>query len=292
MSLRAIAGHIKHKLFYNYAHLRYNLASKQRYFLNEKDFETFVNKYKNVEAKAMWDYSDEGQEALAKERFKMLIAQNNGVVPQSVCEIGPGSGMLLKQFLDAGSTTVLGVDIQKPNNLDPRITYHMGGVHELDNLPDNSIDFMYSIDAFEHIPNPTEGINNCLNKLKPGAKFYLQVGPTYYSPWGFHFYHILKIPYIHVLFPEEYLEAYAKKHNHQFPWTNRVPASAYMHYFNNLPAHTQLLSLRYDYIWFCTRLLARYADVFKAKQGVAFDDYFIGAIFTVLKKSSTTEYLR
>lgn len=292
MSLRTKAAYIKNKLFYNYAQLCFKTSSIQRYFLSKTDFEKFVAKYKNVEASANWDYSDAGQETLAQERIKLLLAHNDNKIPATVCEIGPGSGMLLKQFLNSGSKNVLGVDIQKPANLDERITYHLGGVHELDALPDNSVDFMYSIDAFEHIPNPIEGINTCLQKLKPGGKFYLQIGPTYYSPWGFHFYHILRVPYIHILFPEEYLETYAKQQNKQFPWTNRVPASTYMQYFNHLPANVQLLSLTYDYMWFFTRMLGKYADVFKAKKGVQFDDYFIGAIFSVLQKSSTEEYLR
>lgn len=292
MSLRTRLAYLKNKLFYNYALTRFRGASTLRYFLNETDFDRFINKYKHVEASANWDYSDAGQELIAKDRIKMLLNYTNNVVPATVCEIGPGSGMLLKQFADAGSTNVLGIDIQQPHNLDARMQYHLGGVHAIDSIANNSVDFMYSIDAFEHIPNPTEGIANCLTKLKPGATFYLQIGPTYYSPWGFHFYHILRIPYIHILFPEAYLEAYAQQENKQFPWTNRVPASTYLTYLNNLPADVQLVSLRYDYMWFFTRLLAKYADVFKAKQGVKFDDYFVGAIFAVLKKSETSEYLR
>ena len=53
-------------------------------------------------------------------------------------------------------------------------------------LEDNSMDFGYSLGVLHHISNPLEGLNNCVNKLKPGAPFLvylyyaLENRPTWY----------------------------------------------------------------------------------------------------------------
>ena len=292
-SFRKFAGNLKNTFFYKRALNKYKKSSAKSYYLDDKLFDNFVKNYETTEAKAHWDYSDDTQIKLANERYKKLIAENGNQIPETVCEIGPGSGRLLEQFIKNGSKTVFGVDIQQPGDfLDKRIKYYTKGVHQMDEVLDNSVDFMYSIDAFEHIPNPVEGLKNCLKKLKPGGTFYLQVGPTYYSPWGFHFYHILKIPYIHILFSEKILMDYAKKVNKTYPWTNKVPASEYMLFFNNLPADIQLLNLRYDYMWYTSKIISKFPHVFKAKPGVQFDDYFIGAIYVKIKKWGADSYLK
>lgn len=38
-------------------------------------------------------------------------------------------------------------------------------------LPDNSMDFGYSLGVLHHIPDTQKGINDCVKKLKPGAPF-------------------------------------------------------------------------------------------------------------------------
>lgn len=289
---RQIAANIKNQYFYNLAKKAYDKATAKHFFLDKNKFDEYIEKYKTIEAKAHWDYSDDAQEKIAKERVQKLIAFNNHQIPQSVCEIGPGSGRLLKQFADLGCKQVYGIDIQQPNNPDSRINYFTDGVHEMNHVADNSIDFVYSIDCFEHIPNPVDGIKKCLQKLKPGGLFYLQIGANYFSPWGFHFYHIIKMPYPNILFPEEYLQEYAKAKNHTYPWTNRVPAHEYITCLENLPYDAQLQWLKYDYMWYFSRFLKKEVEVFKAKNRPNFEDYYIGEIYALIKKSETTEYLR
>ncbi|MHB8261600.1 MAG: class I SAM-dependent methyltransferase [Bacteroidia bacterium] len=206
--------------------------------------------------------------------------------------MGPGSGRLLKQFADMGCLQVYGVDIQQPNNPDPRVNYFTDGVHQMSHIADNSIDFIYSIDTFEHIPDPVAGIKKCIQKLKPGGIFYLQIGGNYFSPWGFHYYHILKVPYLNILFPQEYLVEYASAVNKLYPWTNRVPAHQYIECFEQLPHDAELLWLKYDYMWYFSRFIKNNIEVFKAKNTPCFEDYYIGEIYALIKKSATTEYLR
>ncbi|MBK8809910.1 MAG: class I SAM-dependent methyltransferase [Acidobacteria bacterium] len=48
--------------------------------------------------------------------------------------------------------------------------FHNASVDEFP-LPDGSMDFGYSLGVLHHIPDPLEGIRQCVAKLKPGAPF-------------------------------------------------------------------------------------------------------------------------
>lgn len=292
MTLRRAAADLKNRYFYKIAKRAYDRADSKLFFLDKNKFDEYVERYKSIEAKSHWDYSEEAQEKIARDRVQKLLSYNNNQIPKSVCEIGPGSGRLLKQFADLGSPKVYGVDIQQPNHPDPRINYDTGGVHFMNQIEDNSIDFMYSIDCFEHIPDPVAGLKKCIQKLKPGGKFYLQIGANYYSPWGFHYYHILRLPYPNILFPEEYLQEYASAKNKTYPWTNRTPAHSYLEYLEELQHDAQLLWLKYDYMWYFSRFIKKEVEVFKAKNRPRFEDYYIGEIYALISKSANTDYLR
>ncbi|MDF2447530.1 MAG: Methyltransferase type 11 [Bacteroidota bacterium] len=292
MTIRQIAAKYKNQYFYNSARRAFEKADAKHFFLDKNKFDEYVERYKIYTAASHWDYSPLGQEMIAKERIGRLLNYNNNKIPEYVCEIGPGSGLLLKQFANLGCKKIYGVDIQQPNNPDSRIEYVTDGVHEMSHIEDSSIDFMYSIDCFEHIPNPVAGLKKCLEKLKPGGIFYLQIGANYFSPWGFHYYHILKMPYPNILFPEEYLKEYAKARNISYPWTNRVPAHEYISFLEKLTPDTELLSLKYDYMWYFSRFIKKEIEVFKAKNIPNFEDYYIGEIYALIKKSETSEYMR
>ncbi|MFA6222136.1 MAG: class I SAM-dependent methyltransferase [Desulfomonilaceae bacterium] len=50
--------------------------------------------------------------------------------------------------------------------------FHLAGVDNIP-LPNNSMDFGYSLGVLHHVPDTTEGIRNCVSKLKPAGPFLL-----------------------------------------------------------------------------------------------------------------------
>lgn len=68
-------------------------------------------------------------------------------------------------------------------------------------LPDSSYDFIYSFNAFEHIPDPALAFNEIIRLLKPGGFVWLDFNPIYSSPLGLHAFS-LKMPYPQFLFSE------------------------------------------------------------------------------------------
>lgn len=63
------------------------------------------------------------------------------------------------------------LEVAKRNlNTCPNCEFHLAGVDEIP-LPDNSMDFGYSLGVLHHIPDTQEALNACVKKLKPGAPF-------------------------------------------------------------------------------------------------------------------------
>lgn len=287
------------KLKYFLAKTRYLAAVPNQFYLGPAEFESLERKYKPMGASTVCDYSREGQATLARERYSELNSLLDCGEISSVCEIGPGSGMLLKEFADRGVKQAFAVDIE--DNLYERhdnVRLILSGAHHMD-IPDESVDFVYSYDAFEHIPEPEKALNECLRILRPGALLFLKIGPSYFSPWGYHFYHILRIPYIHVLFPEKMLIEYAQSIERRLPdgevkrisWTNQVPGTFYFKMVGELPDSARLLNFEYDFNLSQWRIICQHSNVFRAKR-VDFDDFFIGGTTILLRKETKNVYHR
>ena len=81
--------------------------------------------------------------------------------------IAPQVGML--HCIDPSSALkVAKKNLKKYSNC----TFHNASVDCLP-MKDNSMDFGYSLGVLHHIPNPTQGLQKCIEKLKPGAPFLL-----------------------------------------------------------------------------------------------------------------------
>lgn len=64
---------------------------------------------------------------------------------------------------------------------------------------DDTFDFAYTINAFEHIPNPFLAFDEMMRVLKPGGIFYVQFDPTWTSPFGHHLPDFLPEPWMHLV---------------------------------------------------------------------------------------------
>lgn len=107
-------------------------------------------------------------------------------------DMGCGSGRWAKlvgprvAHLHAVDASSQALDVAKKNLSHLRnCTFHLASVEQLP-LPDNSMDFGYSLGVLHHIPNTLEGFRSCVRKLKPGAPFLVYL---YYRfdnrPWWF-----------------------------------------------------------------------------------------------------------
>jgi SAM-dependent methyltransferase len=72
-------------------------------------------------------------------------------------------------------------------------------------LSDSSFDFIFSFNAFEHIPDPTLAFNEMLRILRPGGFIWLDFNPLYASPLGLHAFSF-NMPYPQFLFDASFIQ--------------------------------------------------------------------------------------
>lgn len=76
-------------------------------------------------------------------------------------------------------------------------------------LPNSSYDFIFSFNAFEHIPDPALAMNEMVRILRPGGFIWLDFNPLYASPLGLHAFSF-KMPYPQFLFSDGLIQSKLK----------------------------------------------------------------------------------
>jgi SAM-dependent methyltransferase len=64
-------------------------------------------------------------------------------------------------------------------------------------------DVAVSQNSFEHFADPAEILRQVYAALKPGGKFFVTFGPTWWHPYGVHHMFMIRLPWAHCLFSEK-----------------------------------------------------------------------------------------
>ena len=107
------------------------------------------------------------------------------------------------EHLMAAGADVLGVDIAdfslKPH---PRYDFLRSDAQNLA-LKSNSIDIVFCINAFEHIPDPKSVLNEIHRILKHGGYAFVSFIPVFYSDVGSHMVEFISEPWAHLKYSDE-----------------------------------------------------------------------------------------
>jgi|SRR5450631_332755 len=282
---------VKHQLFDKLSWYRYRKALRSfnnaipfRNYLPDIHFDSIVSNYKKIPAAPVQDYTVEGMETLASERVQYILKKLDRI-PDSALEIGPGAGFVLKKLKELGVKKVSALDIEDklyPEVKRSGVELILCSANNMQSVPNQSYDLVVSWSALEHIPDPEKVFCECLRILKPGGFLFLLFGPLYYSPWGYHHYSVLKMPYLHLLFPEQLIHDYAKKirgkdYAGYLPWTNGQDIDAYHFLKKQLPPDYLLESYQSGFDNSSAHIISRYPEIFKSKQ-VPFESFFVDSI--------------
>jgi ubiquinone/menaquinone biosynthesis C-methylase UbiE len=267
-------------LKYAKAKFAFDKAIPNCLYLPDDQFDQFVKKYGKIPAGPAQDYTIEGMEALARERVDFIFNKIN-FTPSSVLEIGPGAGFVLKKFKEKGIPKAVSLDIADelyPEVKKAGVELILTSAEDMSQVPDQSFELVLSWSALEHIPNPALVFAECLRILKPGGYLYLHFGPLYYSTWGYHHYSVIKCPYLHILFPESLIHAYAKKVKGEsyagyLPYTSGEPIESYDFIRRKLPYGYLLESCLMGFDYYSSDIITHYPQVFKSKR-VSFESFF------------------
>ena len=150
----------------------------------------------------------------------------------------------------------------------------------------NSFDFVFSFDTFEHFSNPEQVFKEVIRVLKKGGYLYLLFEPLYMSPFGEHAYRSITVPYCQFLFDKKIINDFIQKHNLEKIDFNQVNGwsleqhrdlwKKYEHSFNILK-YNEKYDLRH------LKLIRKYRSCFKSKTNY-FENLTVSSIEILLRK--------
>jgi ubiquinone/menaquinone biosynthesis C-methylase UbiE len=162
-------------------------------------------------------YKDYDYFEASTERFVGRFGSALDFSGKSVLEVGCGSGVLCIEAAKRGASRVVGIDIEAtdiafdylqahhPECADRVRFIHTDG--SLNELGDESFDIVLSKDSFEHYRDPDEVLAKMTRLLRPGGELVIGFGPLWKSPFGGHIWYMTKVPWAHLIFPEDIIMA-------------------------------------------------------------------------------------
>lgn len=75
------------------------------------------------------------------------------------------------------------------------------------NFADDAFDFVFSLNAFEHIPDPAAALREAIRVVRPGGRVYIQFDPVWTADSGSHFLHRIGQPWAHLVMTDDEVSA-------------------------------------------------------------------------------------
>ncbi len=224
----------------------------------------------------------------AKERYTFLndkLNEYNKTLKNSdVLELGCGDGLICALVKEQGARSVA-IDID--NSLFDKYASDRGVVYktmDASNLEfkDATFDVIFSHNGFEHFSDPAAVYRECRRVLRPGGMMYFQFNPLYYSPFGFHAYKSIPVPYLHILFSENDILNFALKNNRPEVnvnplFLNRKPADYFRKLFSGEISGFENLHYAEEKNNYFVDFIRNYPSCFR-KENVSFDDFVTSGI--------------
>lgn len=267
--------------------LIFRLARTEPTWLDYSMLERYQQKYQ-YQVFPPYNYDPTSREKRGKERAENILNLIPGGNANTFLELGCGDGMACYALQRLGKTTVA-IDIQS-RGFDKRAVsagvqfYQMDASHLC--FKDESFDVVFSIDAFEHFPQPETVLKEAIRVVRPGGYIYHQFAPLYMSALGAHLFRQITVPYCHLLFPKDLLKRFADSRNLgylNFDQLNGYTVEDFRRIWRN-QSHT-VWRVRY-----CESrdnshldLIAKHPSCFRSKTN-SFDDLTVGAMTVLFRK--------
>ena len=145
-----------------------------------------------------------------EDRVREVLRCTGGCLPAhaTILEIACGDCSVGEQMQLAGHD-VHGIDLALPKRA-TTIRFAQMDATRLD-YPSDAFDLIYAFDSFEHFSDPAGVLREVKRVLKPGGIFYSSFGPLWHSAMGAHQWFSIDLPYCHLLFRRDDVNAFASR---------------------------------------------------------------------------------
>lgn len=262
---------------------KFNSALKEPKWLSHSDLEFLMQKYPIGKIQS---YEPSALKKRAEERVsEMSKLMNHSVI--KTLELGCYDAMVSAE-LQKGGKEATAIDIRDwlaDEAKEAGVKHYVMNCHQME-FNDNSFDFIFSYDSFEHFSNPELVLKEAHRVLKKGGYLYLSFGNCYHSAKALHINDIINIPYVHLLFNKETLNNYVNENNlhsisYEFinNWTNKQFKVLWENYKGKLQMikYQEFLNLNN------LEIISDYPSCFKSKTN-DFNDLIVNDFKILFKK--------
>jgi ubiquinone/menaquinone biosynthesis C-methylase UbiE len=265
----------------------FNSSAKTPAWLDKEMLEELACRYP-VAAVQNYDPCSLQQRGETKANELVALSQTGAGKAKSFLEIGCHDGMVGYQLQRLGKSAT-GIDLNA-GNFDERAIKEGVKLLEMNavelGFPDDSFDFVFSYDAFEHIANPREALREALRVVKKGGYIYLSFGPLYFSPLGAHLMASINVPYCHLLFPQEVIADFITKKGLpavHFDSVNKLPLQDFQNLWRENAGRLKKLIYEENRNYWSLDMVNQFPSCFRSKTS-NFDDLLVSDIRVLFKK--------
>lgn len=152
------------------------------------------------------------QNMAADERFLARLPADLSFEGRSVLDYGCGTGQTCVIVAQRGARRVLGVDLQEVDfarsqlegrysELADRVEFRQ--IASAADIGEERFDLVLSKNTMEHVADPEGYVSDMAGLLAPGGQLVIGFNPLWKSPYGAHIHFMTKVPWAHLMFPEE-----------------------------------------------------------------------------------------